>query len=79
MHKPTLNVTNEVLILPTLKRRMVTGNYPPPSPPVDHIDNHQEINSFNPSQRERPNQTHRYNLRPRQHPLRQIPNLPDPR
>ena len=79
IHKPTLNVTNEILILPTLKRRRTVGNNPTPSPPADLLDNHQETNSFSNTQEERLNQTHRYNLRPRPNPSRQIHDLPEPR
>ena len=75
IHKPTLNVTNEVLILPTLKRRSTTGNNPTPSPPVNHISNSVNVSD----QEERPNQTHGYNLRPRLPPQRQIHGLSETR
>ena len=65
IHKPSLNVTNEALILPTLKRRLSIGNNPIPDPLVDPAEIPEEINPGIHNQEERSNQTHRYNLRPR--------------
>ena len=73
--KPTLNITNEVLILPTLKRRLTIGN----NPPLDPTGNPREaISSTNPHEAipvnhiQEPRTNPRYNLRPRPPALRQI-------